>query len=86
MSDTSKKHGKFRTFIILGAPGSGKGTQGKILSNIPRFHHFSIGDAFRSLDIRTPIGLEFIEHSSKGHLVPDELTVKFLAHPNPQPD
>ena len=31
-------------FVILGPPGSGKGTQGKILGNIPRFVHFACGD------------------------------------------
>jgi adenylate kinase len=68
---------RFKSFLILGAPGSGKGTQGKILGAIPRFYHFSMGDAFRQLDTRTPIGQEFIKHSSEGKLVPDELTVRF---------
>ena len=40
-----KKHS---AILILGAPGAGKGTQGKILGTIPRFIHFSCGDAFRS--------------------------------------
>jgi len=62
-------------FIILGAPGSGKGTQGKILGSIPRFFHCACGDAFRSLDTRTPLGRQFVEYSSRGELVPDELTV-----------
>lgn len=61
--------------LILGAPGAGKGTQGKILGTIPRFIHFACGDAFRSLDTRTAIGQKFIEYSSRGELVPDELTV-----------
>jgi adenylate kinase len=68
---------RFKSFLILGAPGSGKGTQGSILGAIPRFYHFSMGDAFRQLDTRTPIGQEFIKHSSQGSLVPDELTVRF---------
>lgn len=68
---------RFKAFLLLGAPGSGKGTQGKILGSIPRFYHFSMGDAFRQLDTRTAIGKEFIEHSSKGDLVPDELTVRY---------
>ena len=62
-------------FIILGAPGSGKGTQGKILGSIPRFFHFACGDVFRSLDTRTPLGRQFVEYSSRGELVPDELTI-----------
>src|SRR6187455_2370375 len=63
-------------FIILGAPGSGKGTQGKILGNIPRFFHLACGDVFRSLDTRTALGQKFVEYSSRGELVPDDLTVQ----------
>ncbi len=62
-------------FIILGAPGSGKGTQGKVLGSIPRFFHFACGDVFRSLDTRTPMGQQFVKYSSRGELVPDELTI-----------
>lgn len=61
---------------MFGAPGSGKGTQGKVLGTIPRFHHMACGDVFRSLDTRTPLGQEFVTYSSRGQLVPDETTVK----------
>ena len=61
---------------MFGAPGSGKGTQGKVLGTIPRFYHMACGDVFRSLDTRTPLGQEFVEYSSRGQLVPDETTVK----------
>jgi adenylate kinase len=67
---------KYRTYLIFGAPGAGKGTQGKILGAIPRFFHLACGDVFRSLDTRTQIGQAFLEYSSKGHLVPDEITVR----------
>ena len=69
---------KYKAFIFLGAPGCGKGTQGQILGAIPRFYHFSMGDAFRSMDTRTPIGQEFIAHSRRGELVPDELTIRYF--------
>lgn len=62
--------------LMLGAPGSGKGTQGKVLGAVPRFFHFACGDVFRSLDTRSPLGRRFVEYSSKGELVPDELTVE----------
>ena len=62
--------------LLIGAPGSGKGTQGKILGTIPRFFHFACGDVFRSLDTRTTLGQKFVEYSSRGELVPDELTVE----------
>jgi adenylate kinase len=69
---------KYKAFIFLGAPGCGKGTQGQILGAIPRFYHFSMGDAFRSMDTRTPIGQEFVSYSRRGELVPDELTIRFF--------
>jgi adenylate kinase len=67
---------KYRTYLIFGAPGAGKGTQGKILGSIPRFFHLACGDVFRSLDTRTSIGQAFLSYSSRGQLVPDEITVK----------
>lgn len=69
---------KYKAIIFIGAPGCGKGTQGAILAAIPRFYHFSMGDAFRSMDTRTPIGQEFISYSRRGELVPDELTVRYF--------
>src|SRR3979411_892730 len=67
---------KYKTFVLFGAPGSGKGTQGKTLGSIPRFFHCPCGDVFRSIDTRTEVGKAFLEYSSKGQLVPDEITVK----------
>jgi adenylate kinase len=66
---------KYRTILLFGAPGSGKGTQGKILGAIPNLFHFACGDAFRNLRIDDPIGRVFIDYSSKGLLVPDEATI-----------
>src|SRR6059058_1690814 len=67
---------KYRTFILFGAPGSGKGTQGKTLGSIPRFFHCPCGDVFRSIDTRTKVGKAFLEFSGKGQLVPDDITVE----------
>ncbi len=75
MSTPAKKI-KRPAFIILGAPGSGKGTQGQILGKIPRFVHVPCGDIFRSLDTRTPLGQKFVHYSSRGELVPDEITIE----------
>ncbi len=74
MTSVSKK--KRPAILVLGAPGSGKGTQGKVLGMIPGFFHCACGDVFRSLDTRTELGQKFVEYSSKGHLVPDELTIE----------
>src|SRR5260221_2720735 len=67
---------KYNTFILFGAPGSGKGTQGKTLGTIPRYYHCACGDVFRSIDTRTKVGKAFLEYSSRGQLVPDEITVE----------
>src|SRR4051794_14609010 len=67
---------RYKTILLFGAPGSGKGTQGKILGTIPGFFHSSTGDIFRSLDLQSTTGRTVWEYSSKGKLVPDELTIK----------
>ncbi|MGD0744639.1 MAG: nucleoside monophosphate kinase [Verrucomicrobiota bacterium] len=67
---------KYRTILIFGAPGSGKGTQGKILGTIPNFFHCACGDVFRSLRPDSPLGRTFIAYSSRGRLVPDAPTVE----------
>lgn len=72
----SRPFPRLRTFLMFGAPGSGKGTQGKVLGTIPRFHHMACGEVFRSLDTRTELGQEFVNYSSRGQLVPDEITVR----------
>src|SRR6266404_1852446 len=67
---------RYKTVLLFGAPGSGKGTQGKILGAIPGFHHSACGDVFRTLDLHSEMGRIFWEYSSRGALVPDEFTVK----------
>jgi adenylate kinase len=67
---------RYKAILLFGAPGSGKGTQGKILGSIPGFYHSACGDVFRSLDLQSEMGRRFWEFSSRGELVPDELTVK----------
>lgn len=66
---------KYRTVLLFGAPGSGKGTQGKILGAIPGWFHCSCGEVFRSLRPDSTLGRTFLRYSSKGQLVPDEFTV-----------
>jgi adenylate kinase len=66
---------KYRTILLFGAPGAGKGTQGKILGTIPHFFHCACGDVFRSLKSDSKVGKVFIEYSSRGQLVPDKPTI-----------
>lgn len=67
---------RFHSVLLFGAPGVGKGTQGRILGQIPGFFHLSCGDVFRSLDIGSPEGKEIYKYSSQGMLVPDETTIR----------
>ncbi len=66
---------KLRTILLFGAPGSGKGTQGKILGSIPGYYHCACGDVFRDLNADSRLGRTFLDYSSRGALVPDESTV-----------
>jgi adenylate kinase len=67
---------RFQTVLLFGAPGVGKGTQGRILGSIPGFFHLSCGEVFRSLDIHSPEGKTVYETTSQGNFVPDDLTIK----------
>ncbi|MEO0716221.1 MAG: nucleoside monophosphate kinase [Planctomycetota bacterium] len=67
---------RYQTILLFGAPGVGKGTQGKILGQVPGFYHLSCGEVFRNLDIHSELGKTFREYSARGELVPDDVTVK----------
>ena len=66
----------YKTILLFGAPGSGKGTQGKILGSIPGMVHVACGEIFRDLRVGTPLGRVFLDYSSRGALVPDDFTVQ----------
>ncbi len=69
---------KYQAILFFGAPGSGKGTQGQMVGQIPGFLHCSTGDLFRALDKGSELGKIFMEYSSKGLLVPDDFTIRLL--------
>lgn len=61
--------------ILLGLPGSGKGTQADYITKEYGVTHISTGDIFRAaLKNETPLGLEAKSYMDSGGLVPDELT------------
>ncbi len=65
--------------ILLGAPGAGKGTQAKIISEKLEIPHISTGDIFRAnIKGNTPLGIKVKEYLDNGELVPDELTVEIV--------
>ncbi len=67
---------RYKTFLLFGAPGSGKGTQGKILGSIPGLVHVACGEIFRDLRVGSPLGKVFLDYSGRGALVPDDFTVQ----------
>ncbi len=66
----------YQAVMLVGPPGVGKGTQGKLLAQIPGIFHVSSGDMFRELDINSKCGQIFQEYASVGKLVPDDITIK----------
>ena len=73
--------------ILLGAPGSGKGTLAKKITNDFGFVQISTGDLFRaSVKSGSDLGKKLKSYMDKGELVPDELTIKILSERMQQPD
>lgn len=65
--------------VLLGSPGSGKGTQASRIKNKYKIPHISTGDIFRdNISRNTPIGVEAKKYIDKGLLVPDELTLAIV--------
>jgi len=65
--------------IILGAPGSGKGTIAIELQKEYGIAHISTGDIFRAnIKEQTPLGIEAKAFIDKGELVPDSVTIAML--------
>jgi adenylate kinase len=65
----------YQALLLIGPPGSGKSTQGKILSSLPGIHYWEAGEALRAIDPDSAIGCVIDQHISRGELVPDELAV-----------
>lgn len=70
----------FRSVLIFGPPGSGKGTLGKFLSSAGNHFHLSSGDIFRGLSPESPAGKLYHNYAGKGLLIPDEATIQIWHH------
>ncbi len=68
-----------RAILLFGYPGSGKGTQGHILSALPGFDHVAMGDILRGLTVAHPLYEAIHGHVRQGNLVPDELVMELFA-------
>jgi adenylate kinase len=76
----SEQTAPFRSVLLFGPPGSGKGTMGKFLSSAGNHFHLSSGDIFRGLSPESPAGKLYHSYASRGHLLPDEVTIQIWHH------
>ena len=66
--------------LIMGAPGAGKGTQAKLITEKYNIPHISSGDIFRQeIKDNTKDGQLANKYIIKGQLVPDELTISVIS-------
>lgn len=73
--------------ILLGAPGSGKGTQATRVCQALNIPHISTGDIFRyNIKNQTALGLKVKEYMDAGNLVPDSVTLEMLFDRLNKPD
>lgn len=71
--------GDLLKIILLGAPGSGKGTQAKLISKRFNIPHISTGDIFRTnITNGTELGIKAKEFIDNGELVPDDITIEMI--------
>lgn len=65
--------------MLFGAPGSGKGTTGKMLTKLTGWPHLATGDLLREQIARkTPLGVEMQEILAAGKLAPDDLVSRMV--------
>lgn len=68
-----------RNMVILGAPGSGKGTQAKKLHKEFGWIHISTGDILRAeIEKESDLGIKVREYVHQGKLVPDEVIIELI--------
>ncbi len=66
--------------VLIGPPGSGKGTQANLLSERLNLFHFGMGDLLReAIRLKTPAGQHAAPFVSKGQLVPDDVVNEMIA-------
>ena len=73
--------------VVLGGPGSGKGTQSALLRKHLGLPHIATGDLFRdNLKSQTALGKMASAYMKRGELVPDDLTLSMVRQRLQQPD
>lgn len=73
--------------VILGGPGAGKGTQGKLLCDTLAIPWIATGEIFRrAIAADTPLGNQAKPYVEQGELVPDSIAIEFIRDRLSQPD
>jgi adenylate kinase len=73
--------------ILIGAQGSGKGTQAELLSETFGIPHVASGDLFRkAIAEKSELGMKAKTYMDRGELVPDDLTVAMVLRRLQEPD
>ena len=73
--------------VLIGAPGAGKGTQARLLSERRGIPQISTGDMFREMKtLDTPLAREVQETMASGKLISDEMTYKIVRERTSKPD
>lgn len=73
--------------LLIGPPGTGKGTQAGRIKKRLGIPHISSGDMLREAVIKsTPLGKEAANYMSQGSLVPDDLVIEIIIDRISQPD
>jgi adenylate kinase len=76
-----------KIIVIIGAPGAGKGTQSRLLSEKYGYAHISTGDILREMArADTPLGRKVKETMAAGLLVSDEILAEVIRTRTSQPD
>jgi adenylate kinase len=73
--------------VLIGAQGSGKGTQAEMLAQALGIRHIASGDLFRkAIEEQSELGMKAKTYIDEGELVPDEITVNMILTRIAQPD
>jgi adenylate kinase len=71
---------KYQAYVLLGPPGSGKGTQGQLLSRVQSLVHVSIHDVFGSLDLESEVLRMYRDYSNRGRKMLNLVVVEMLRY------
>jgi adenylate kinase len=76
-----------KIFVLIGAPGAGKGTQARLLQERLGLPQISTGDMFREMkSLDTPLAREVQSIMAAGTLVPDDVTYRMVEERTSRPD